>query len=295
MKRTLAIASIAICASSSAFASTHRHNARHHHPSAITRLEGEIAALRRKVDRIEAPQPSWQASVAIPFQTVASLGEAAAQAALEIPDHLIIKPLSELADSIGLAADRAYLVATAHPGYTMERQGVVLSIERLHPQFVHRLAAAFRDARRHGIYPRIFSAYRPPGYGVGGFRDKFYSAHSYGLAVDLVGIGRPGSKTTFAWRKIAAAHGLFGPYSASSRSEWNHFQITPVKMVTLADRGLRRTITARGPVSLQRMWKVADALIPGPGKHIVMPRYAREPRAIRHRHYVLRRRRVAWQ
>lgn len=300
MKRTLALAMItALASSSSALASTHRQHARarHHSTSSIERLEGEIAALRRKVDQINrAPvqASTWQMASVVPFGDIVSIGEVATQAALEIPEQIIIKPLGEIAASIGLAADRAYLIATANPGYTMERQGVRLSIERLHPEFVRRLAAAFRDARRQGLEPRVFSAYRPPVYGVGGFQNKFNSAHAYGLAVDLSGIGRPGSKTTYAWRRIAATHGVYGPYSANSRSEWNHFQITPAKMVTYAAHDLRHTITARGPVSLQRMWHAADAIIPSPGKHIVLPREARAPRARHHPHYALRHRRVAY-
>lgn len=294
MKRALAIASVAVFASSSAFASTPRHHARRHQTNVIERLEGEIAALRRKVDQINRPeQTSWQTASVVPFGDIVSIGAAATQAALEVPEQIIVKPLAAISESIGLAADRAYLIATAHPGYTMERQGVRLSIERLHPEFVRRLAAAFREARRDGIAPCIYSAYRPPTYGVGGFKNKFNSAHAYGLAVDLCGIGRPGSKTTYAWRRIAAAHGVYGPYSASSRHEWNHFQITPARMVTYAAHGLRRTITARGPVSLTKMWHAADAIIPAPGKHVVLPREARVPRARDRRHYALRHRRVA--
>lgn len=292
MKRTLAVAMMTTLVSTSAFASTHRHHGKRHQTNVIEKLEGEIAALKRKVDAIEV-KPGWQTRVAIPFRAVASLGEAATQAALEIPQAIIVKPLSEIAESISLEVDRNYLIATAQPGYTMERQGVRMAIERLHPQLVHRLAAAFRDARKQGVAsPAVYSAYRPPAYGVGGFRDKFNSAHAYGLAVDLSGIGRPGSRQTLAWRRIAAAHGLFGPYSANSRSEWNHFQITPARMVTYAARGLRRTITAKGPVSLRKMWHTADAIIPREGERIVLPREARP----RHRHhYALRHRRVAEQ
>ena len=289
------------------FASVHRHHESRHHVTAIDKLESEIAVLRRRVDKLSRPGPdvSWS-SDDVPFGVVSalpipdpphvifSIGQAATLAALEVPKQFVFKPIEELAEGIGLAADRGYLVDTSCGGYTMHRQGVRLSIERLHPKFAHRLAAAFRDARSQGMRPCIYSSYRPPSYGVGGFRDKFNSAHSYGLAVDLGRIGRPGSQTTLHWRKIAAAHGIYCPYSPYSRAEWNHCQATPARMVTYAARGLRRTITARGPLSLTKMWKVADAIIPGPGKHIVFPRYARTPRAIRHRHYALRHRHVAY-
>ena len=65
---------------------------------------------------------------------------------------------------------RAYLIATSSPGYTMTRQGPERAIARLHPAFVNRLAAAIAEARSAGLpFAGIFSAYRPPAYGVGGF------------------------------------------------------------------------------------------------------------------------------
>jgi hypothetical protein len=52
------------------------------------------------------------------------------------------------------ARARTYLIATATPGYTMTRQGPERAIERLHPEFVNRLAAAIAEARR-AAYPKI--------------------------------------------------------------------------------------------------------------------------------------------
>ena len=133
--------------------------------------------------------------------------------------------------------------------------------------------------------PCIYSAYRPPAYGVGGFANKFDSAHAYGLAVDLKGIGDPGSRETMLWRKIAAADGVYMPYSAYSRAEWNHAQPTRYRMVC-DEAPLRRTITANGPKDIARMWKVAEAIISpvgikvrdGAPRHHYVHRY-------RHRHY----------
>src|SRR5262245_18230183 len=69
---------------------------------------------------------------------------------------------------------RSYVLEMAHPGGTMTRQGPELAIGRLHPEFVTRLAAAIRDARSAGMEEvGVFSAYRPPAFGVGGFKDKF--------------------------------------------------------------------------------------------------------------------------
>ena len=68
----------------------------------------------------------------------------------------------------------------------MTLQGAELAIGRLHPEFVVRLANAIREARSAGLpFAGVFSAYRPPAFGVGGFSDKFNSLHTYGLAVDM--------------------------------------------------------------------------------------------------------------
>jgi hypothetical protein len=157
--------------------------------------------------------------------------------------------------------DRSYLLETASPGSTMERQGPETAIARLNPEFVARLVDAIRDARDSGLPSAgIFSAYRPPAFGVGGFSNKFRSLHSYGLAVDMSGIGDPGSKDAKLWHEIAARHGVFCPYGANSRTEWNHCQATPTKGVS-PDGPLRKTITAEGPIALEEMFKVGEAVI----------------------------------
>ncbi|MGA8615162.1 MAG: hypothetical protein WB760_26475 [Xanthobacteraceae bacterium] len=197
-----------------------------------------------------------------------------------------------LAENVGVEIDRAYLVTTACPGYTMERQGVEVAIGRLNPIFVQRLATANREARAAGIPVCIFSAYRPPSFGIGGFRDKFESAHSYGLAVDQGGLSGAGSRDAIIYRKIAARHGVYGPYSVYSRAEFNHFQ--PTRVLLVADAApLRRTITADGPRLLERMWKVADAIISPEGLSAVVVarrqrRYTEHRYHERHRRYASR-------
>jgi hypothetical protein len=159
------------------------------------------------------------------------------------------------------ADDRAYLLATASPGDTMMRQGPDVAIARLNPEFVTRLAAAIRDARQQGLPSAgVMSAYRPPVFGVGGFADKFNSLHSYGLAVDMAGVGEPGSKETRLWHEIAGQHGVICPYGADNRKEWNHCQATQVKKVP-PDNPLRGTITAQGPRLLDEMFKVGNSII----------------------------------
>jgi len=163
------------------------------------------------------------------------------------------------------ARARSYLIATATPGYTMTRQGPERAIERLHPEFVNRLAAAIAEARAAGMpLAGIFSAYRPPSFGVGGFADKFHSLHTYGLAVDVTGIGGPGTPSSLLWHEIAARHGVICPYGPHNLLEWNHCQPTWVKII-LAENPLRETVTADGPISLEGMFEVGSSMIAASG------------------------------
>lgn len=152
-----------------------------------------------------------------------------------------------------------YLVSTATPGGTMARQGPDTALGRLNPSFAERLAAAIKAARAEGINASVFSAYRPPGYGVGGYADKFNSLHAYGLATDIAGIGRPGSGTAKRWYDIATANGLYNPYGPMNAKEWNHFQAVPEKgrQYLEAHPDLRASITASGPPDLDAMWAAA--------------------------------------
>jgi hypothetical protein len=152
----------------------------------------------------------------------------------------------------------AYLVRTAFPGATMERQGVEKALALLQPEFRRRLQDTFRDARSQGIEAGVFSAYRPPAFGVGGFRNKFNSLHAVGLAVDVSGIGSPGSEKARRFHQIAARHGVYCVYSYRSRSEWNHCQATRILVTTPQ---LRATIVASGPRDRELMWLVGARYI----------------------------------
>src|SRR5262245_60801140 len=190
------------------------------------------------------------------------------------------------------ARARTYLIETATPGYTMTRQGPERAIGRLHPEFVKRLAAAITEARGAGLpFAGIFSAYRPPAFGVGGFADKFHSLHTYGLAVDVTGIGAPGTPSAELWHEIAARHGVICPYGPHNPVEWNHCQPTWVKII-LPDNPLRETVTADGPISLEDMFEVGFLLIAGsvtagaatsdPTGHLLKPTQARTAMAVDH-------------
>lgn len=181
----------------------------------------------------------------------------------------LVRPIKQIeawsADMVALIDEREdaiqYLVRTATPGGTMLRQGVRLSIERLHPEFALRLARAIREARANGLPSAgIYSAYRAPGWGVGGFGDKFRSNHAIGQAVDMAGIGRPGSKYSRIWFAIAGRNKLFNPYGPSHRAEWNHYQPQMIRSIE-AGMPVRATISKFGPIDLTRMWEVGQSLI----------------------------------
>jgi len=159
---------------------------------------------------------------------------------------------------------RTFLIRTATIGGTMARQGPDVALGRLHPVMAVRMASALGEARQQPGLERAgcFSAYRAPGLGVGGYRNKFDSNHAYGLACDMFGIGRPGSREAKLWHKIATAHGLYNPYFGTRMTwEWNHYQVTPTLTAARSLPALRRTITRNGPPDEPRMWRVADALI----------------------------------
>ena len=118
-----------------------------------------------------------------------------------------------------------------------------------------------KEARQGGLPSAgVFSAYRPAAFGIGGFFDKFYSLHAYGLAVDMYGIGGPGSAAAQLWYEIAARHGVVCPYGPHHQAEWNHCQPTSLKII-LADNPLRDTVTAEGPLSLESMFEAGNTLI----------------------------------
>src|SRR5262249_19159976 len=164
----------------------------------------------------------------------------------ELPDGTAACAGSRTLEEIAQA--RAYLVETASSGYTMTSQGADVAIERLHPEFAVRLEHAIREARSGGLpSAAVFSAYRPPAFGVGGFHDKFNSLHTYGLAVDMRGIGKSGSAEAQLWHEIAARNGVVCPYGPRDHAEWNHCQATSIKIIP-AGNPLRETVTSTGPV-----------------------------------------------
>jgi hypothetical protein len=154
---------------------------------------------------------------------------------------------------------RAYLIRTSTEqrercvADTMARQGVEVAIGRLHPVMAVRVARSIEQARNEGIPACVYSAFRPPAFGVGGFSDKYNSAHAYGIAVDFGGINRPGSKIARRFQEIAASNGLYSLYGPGDRAEWNHYQLIPVRRIA-PNNPLRDTVTANGPKDEAAMW-----------------------------------------
>lgn len=185
----------------------------------------------------------------------------------------------------------------------VRRIGVEANIARLHPVFVMRLALAIEAARNTdcAFQKRIkrklvtvvskclsnvalFSGYREPGLGVGGFGDKYQSSHAYGVGGDMRGIGRPGSKETKLWQKIAWQYRIYSPYGPQNRAEWNHVQATGIKMVLREVPALRHTITRDGPIELSRMWEIAAKLIDKGQNWLEASARARRPSHVRKKH-----------
>jgi hypothetical protein len=223
--------------------------------TAVAVCIGCSAALPQKIEALPAPS----------FRDVAPEAQDCG-AEIAAPSD----PAPGCSESSDAADDRTYLVETATPGFTMVQQGPDVAIGRLHPEFVRRLAGAIRDARAVGLSSAgIFSAYRPPAFGVGGFSDKFNSLHTYGLAVDMTGIGGPGSLEAKTWYEIAAWHGVVCPYGVESRVEWNHCQPTWIKIIR-TNNPLRETVRADGPVSLENMFVAGSAIIDSPPDHAII-------------------------
>jgi hypothetical protein len=203
------------------------------------KIAAEPKAATLKLPDVSDPDPE-------PPQAPVNPATATLPAAIEEELGETLPPKSAVEEA------KTFLIKTATPGYTMQRQGVRLSIERLHPAFAVKIAEAVRRAREAGLSDAgISSAYRPPAFGVGGFSDKFNSLHSYGLAADMTGIGSPGSKAAHLWQSIVEDVGLHLPYGANNRAEFNHTQLIPAKV---APGDLRETITAKEPKDLPRMW-----------------------------------------
>lgn len=242
--------------------------------------EGPIPRLpaQTALERFTAAVPVSGADVEV-FEAIAVIGPADVElftsAAPYVPAHILDDNVSlpqgrpphpnsmsanDRAKIIELDEARRYLLRTATPGGTMTRLGPERAIAMLHPRFVVRLAKGVRKMRAAGYrHFGIFSAYRPPAFRVGGFRNKKCSSHSYGISVDVKIDGGPRSREAYRWAKIVREVGLYLPYGPRNGAEYNHTQLLPRRSYCgyaylLPKRG-RAPKTAAQKL---RIWRVAD-------------------------------------
>jgi hypothetical protein len=230
-------------------------------PGTIATADGPLPILVVDEDTSSGGEAADNAASPISQEANAELPDVESTVVVLRPDTSAVPQQFDASLDNDETSNRDYLVETATPGDTMTRQGPALAIGRLHPEFVRRLAGAIREAREAGLGSAgVFSAYRPPAFGVGGFSNKFNSLHTYGLAVDMTGIGGPGSEQAKMWHEIAARHGVECPYGFANRVEWNHCQPTRIRIIT-TQNPLRETVTADGPIDLQTMFEAGAAYI----------------------------------
>jgi hypothetical protein len=222
-------------------------------PANVPRTEGEPVTHSESSPADQIPQPLQAADRA-------AILERDRLGMLELPQEIQdLMPKSPPPAQEAISEARAYLIRTSTEqrercvADTMARQGVEVAIGRLHPVMAVRVARSIEQARNEGIPACVYSAFRPPAFGVGGFSDKYNSAHAYGIAVDFGGIDRPGSKTARRFQEIAASNGLYSLYGSGDRAEWNHYQLIPVRRIA-PNNPLRATITANGPKDEVAMW-----------------------------------------
>jgi hypothetical protein len=136
----------------------------------------------------------------------------------------------------------------------------------LNPEFAVKMANAIQTARAQGIPATFMSGYREGSatgskYDMGGF-----SAHGYGLATDVGGIGGAGSKTAQQWNTIAQGAGLHNPYlgTESEGKEWNHWQLPELLLEQMPDQ-LARLRAAKASGNMDAVWAASKPFMSGDG------------------------------
>lgn len=234
---------------------------------------------------------------------------------IDIPPEVIEYLPKTVINEILVAQAKAYLIRTTIPGGTMlvygrrlvkaglatnaQQAGIEHAIGMLHDVYAIRLARAVRQARREGLNIGVFSAYRDPSLGIGGFRYKEDSTHAAGIATDMYGI--TSAKIAKRWQEIANANGLFLPYGPHNRAERNHTQL--LMIASTKDRpALRKMIVTYRkksiPVVVRReLWAASgvapDKLEPASvqqvsyfgGRHRYTKRSIHRSRIVHHRRY----------
>jgi len=158
--------------------------------------------------------------------------------------------------------ERQLVRQTAGESTTFQLQGTDVALNRLHPIFAKRLSSAIKEARKQGLNVGCFSAYRPPGFNIGKYIDKYNSLHAYGLACDVYGLGGPDDIRAFVWYHIAKRHNLWNPYYGTKSWAWeyNHYQMYKNIKKIPAKYKLRETIKDEGPKNIVDMWHEGTVL-----------------------------------
>jgi len=129
----------------------------------------------------------------------------------------------------------------------------------LHPDFALAMANSIQQARAQGMNVRLLSGYRDPSETGSEFDADLKSAHSYGLASDVIGIGGPGSASAQRWAQIAGSNGLHNPYGINNTAEFNHWQLPAQPLNHILDANGQPTLwnnlkNARASGDWNRIW-----------------------------------------
>jgi hypothetical protein len=255
----------------------------------VRQTKQAISAPRKAKQKLVAKKPQVAAlpSPKAPTETVQAPPKPEIMAP-DVPPPPLPKVLQASFDPFGNIIDgfRKFLERTSQfiQGHTMTMQGMEKSLGWLEPKFRENLAKAIYQARQEGFDKiGVFSAYRQPNMGVGGFGRKELSCHAYGLAIDISGIGNPGSKQAIRFHQIAKEHGVLGVYGPYNNAEFNHFQHVSEKVCGAVPH-LRKTITMAGPINVEKMWaagaKLASANLSD--KSITRKKHGRRYAALNH-------------
>lgn len=220
------------------------HYVRRQHRDPVVASPGGMVAAIRKTAEAAAPPP-------LPVAAIQFIQDVLDVVTVVTPDPFVFvrNPVVEA---------REYVQTTSVPSYSMFLQGRPVALACLNPDFVVRLADTIKEARKDGIQASVSSACRPPILGIGGMRNKAESMHAVGMAVDMAGIGPPGSGTAQRFYQIAAKHGIIRPYSTAI--EWNHLQPTDIKVVSQVPK-LKPFVSPYGPTDLSKLWAIEAAVI----------------------------------
>lgn len=130
----------------------------------------------------------------------------------------------------------------------------------LHPDFAVNMANAVQQARSQGLPVTVQSGYRTNDTTGSGYDASGLSMHGYGAAIDVGGIGGPGSPQAQQWAKIAASNGVYNPYGVNDPKEYNHWQLTPWTLESRPDVQ-QSIVNAHGDIG--KIWNAVSPVSQG--------------------------------